>query len=171
MPGPIIVKFTMSKAEYLAAYRQHLFRSKLIQIGSAFFLLWIVLPLLCFIYFLRMGIPHSFSAAEFVWPAVGLFALVRIFGFGPSDLYRKTNPGFRDQEQEYRFTEAGADIRTAISEAKLDWKVWLRFKETPQFFLLFPGTPVMHILPKRAFASPEDLESFRVMLRARIPTR
>jgi len=171
MPGPIVVRFTMTKAEYLAAVRQHLLRSKTILLTSAFFLLWMGLPFLTYISCLGLGTLHSFSAAEFVWPAVGLSMLVLLWGWSPSASYRKMNPALRDQEQEYRFTEAGAEIRTGISEAKLEWRVWTRFKETPQFFMLFPNSAVVQILPKRAFASPDDLASFRMMLRSRIPAR
>lgn len=171
MPGPIVVRFTMTKAEYLAAFRQHLFRSKQTLFMGAFLLLWICLPLISYVGYVGTGITHRYSASEFVLPAVGLLLLALVFGWSPIAAYRKTNPAFRDQEQEFRFTDAGAEFRTGISEAKLDWQVWLRYKETPQFFMLFPGSTVMHILPKRAFASPEDLESLRVMLRTRIQAR
>ena len=171
MPGPIVVRFTMTKAEYLAAFRQHLFRSKPILLASAFFLLGMSLPLITYLYCLGLGIRHSFSEAELVWPAVAGVMLVLIFGCSPAVSYRKTNPSLRDQEQEYRFTEAGAEVRTGISEGRMDWKAWPRFKETPQFFMLFPSSTTIHILPKRAFASPEDQASFRAMLRSRIPAR
>lgn len=94
--------------------------------------------------------------------------LVLLFGWSPYAAYRRTNPGLRDMEQEFRFTEGGAEVRTGIAEMKLDWKAWVRFKETRHFFMLFPNTTTMHILPKRAFASEEERIGFRDLLKEKL---
>jgi YcxB-like protein len=48
------------------------------------------------------------------------------------------------------------------------WKYFIRFAQTPNAFVLFTAPRLGHILPQRAFPSPEALQEFRAFAQAHI---
>jgi len=48
------------------------------------------------------------------------------------------------------------------------WNMYEKFRETPRLFLLYQTSDILGIVPKRAFASPADIEQFRVWIAAKI---
>jgi hypothetical protein len=43
-----------------------------------------------------------------------------------------------------------------------------KFCETPRLFLLYQSSDIIGIVPKRAFASPADLQQFRALIASKI---
>ena len=65
--------------------------------------------------------------------------------------------------------EEGVDVRDATGEGKLDWKAWMKFRETRQFFLLYPAARLVMLIPKRAFTGQEQIAEFRELLKRKLP--
>jgi hypothetical protein len=159
MPPAISVTFVLAPDEYAGATRQAILRQPgYIVVGSAAALVMLS-PLL-----LLAGVSMSPYVALgcFVGGAAFLYFL---FGSGPREVYRKLNPATRDLEQSFRFTEEGIEARLQTGEAKLDWKTWMKFRETDRFFLLYPAQEMVTVLPKRAFTGAAEIDSFRELLK------
>lgn len=63
----------------------------------------------------------------------------------------------------------GVDIKSANSEGKLLWGGFQRLVEDEGTILLYQSSFVINMIPKRAFASGAELESFRQLAREKIP--
>ena len=48
------------------------------------------------------------------------------------------------------------------------WNMYEKFRETRNLFLLYQSTDIIGIVPKRAFASPADLEQFRALIASKV---
>ena len=48
------------------------------------------------------------------------------------------------------------------------WNMYEKFRETRNLFLLYQSADIIGIVPKRAFASPAELEQFRSLIASRI---
>ncbi len=113
------------------------------------------------------------------WLAVGggLFAVLAInlplSLFGGVKHFRQNAPQrMRDTPELYgpqtlTLAENGVHTRTATTEALVEWSTYERYAETTQSFVLFgPNRPgaARQILPKRALASPAEIERLRALL-------
>ena len=65
-------------------------------------------------------------------------------------------------------TEQSILIREPGCTTDVQWSYFIRFIETPNTFLLFVVARSAHVIPKRAFTSPQDLEAFRNFAAANI---
>ncbi len=162
------VKFTMTRAEYAAALRSALLRQRMIWLLVAAFAFFASSPFVA--YFTR---PPQAPAAPFpvnalVYPAVGLLALAWLFGVVPILAVRRMNPAARDREQVFTFSDDGAEVLGAGGEAKFPWSAWVKYRETRNFFMLYPSKKAVHVLPKRALGSEQDLVDFRNLLKQKI---
>jgi hypothetical protein len=83
----------------------------------------------------------------------------------------RREPGLHG-EYRFEFSEDGIGFRTAHIDSKLEWNVYREVVENRQLFLLFHGRRAFSIIPKRAFASPEEESAFRDLLIRKItPSR
>ena len=64
--------------------------------------------------------------------------------------------------------EDGIGVKTDIADIKYAWKAIVRKTETDKYFFLFPNAMQALIVPKNAFASPQDLAAFNKLLSANI---
>lgn len=48
------------------------------------------------------------------------------------------------------------------------WNMYEKFRETQNLFLLYQSADIIGIVPKRAFASPADLEQFRSLIASKV---
>jgi hypothetical protein len=166
MSNPIRLKFILSPDEYADAIRQNLFRLPSLLIVSAMVVIATLTPMVL----LAAGRPTFNVGGSLACALVGATFVVSLYWNGPRSAYRKLNPANRDQEQAFSFTEEGIDIRHATAEAKLDWKSWIKFRENARFFLVYPAQRMFTIIPKRAFASPEEVDAFRELLKRKLGT-
>jgi hypothetical protein len=70
---------------------------------------------------------------------------------------------------ELRADETGLVVIEPGAEARALWSAFVRWEETRDLFLLFRAPSYSVLIPKRAFASTADLETFRVLLDAGVP--
>jgi hypothetical protein len=155
---PIVVTFTLRRDEYASAIRQNMLRAKMILLVLAILVYMGISPFVTYV------LKHSENPA-FAFPRSGLAYTVACFSMitylvwvAPILAVRRF--GARDQEQSFRFSEETA----SSGHATFDWKSCVKVRETGRFFFLYPGAKVMHILPKRAFASTADLDAFRELV-------
>jgi hypothetical protein len=69
----------------------------------------------------------------------------------------------------YAFSDSGIHVESAVAKADLQWEAIRQTIETRFAFLLFAGTNVAQILPKRCYASAAELATMREILRAHVP--
>jgi hypothetical protein len=164
----ITVKFTMSRGEFASALRMGMLHQKSMQILIAIFVCITASPLIT----RALASPQSsqvpLTYRDFIYPCIGLIGAAYIFGVLPRLLVAKMNPAVRDGEHVFRVTEEGAESVTGVGQAKVDWKAFLRYRETGRFFLLHLGPRQFVSLPKRAFTSDQELIDFRNLLKRKV---
>lgn len=82
-------------------------------------------------------------------------------------LVRK-NPELQGPSQ-YRFSDAGVEIHSPSTDGRMKWSGFVEIRETRQQFLFYPQKAVVHVLPKRSFASDSDIAAFRQLVRTCVP--
>lgn len=168
MSASITVKFTMTRAEVVSSIRQSMFGRRAILIVLTVFVYIAASPFINYIFKHPEDPNYTLQTHSLIYSAGCLVAIAYLIGILPIMLAGKMNPAVRDQEQLFRFTEKGAEAVTGAGESKLDWKSWTRYRETGRFFFLYPGPKISYVLPKRAFASGEELIAFRNLLKQKI---
>jgi hypothetical protein len=157
--APVVVSYQMTRAELRAAALSITFRRPRLYIGPAAGLLFLLWGLL-----VRFGsgpdpsfgdLPIFFGLIDLsVLPLVALVIVLRI----PA-VHAKTAP------QAFAFWHWGVQVRGQHGESHVAWSAYRSIEERGQFFVLHPlhGRTPTH-LPKRAFASPDDIARFRNLL-------
>jgi hypothetical protein len=164
----ITLKFTMSRGEYAGALRQGMLRQKTMQLLIAIFVCMTAAPLTLRFLSASAGAPVALSIRDFIYPAIGVIGVAYIFGVMPFLLVAKMNPAVRDHEQVFRATGEGAESVTGAGEVKVPWNALLGYRESGRFFLLQLGERQIVTLPKRAFATPQEITDFRNLLKQRV---
>jgi hypothetical protein len=105
--------------------------------------------------------------------AVFLLVVVYLMFFHPivSSLRIDRNERLRSPVQ-FQVTEESITIKDSFVESKVDWGSFRKVIETRNYFLLVltVNKNAFQILPKRAFSSAPDENTFRELLHAKIPT-
>jgi hypothetical protein len=83
---------------------------------------------------------------------------------------------FRDnpplaQPSRYVFSASGVVVESSTGRSDLNWSIYQRVWETPDYFLLYTGQRTAGALPKRYFSSEEDIRAFRERLRSSVSGR
>lgn len=67
---------------------------------------------------------------------------------------------------DYTYSEENVTLNTPVDTTTSEWSMYSRFDETEEHFLLFLTfrKSMFHIVPKRGFHSPEDINDFRELL-------
>jgi len=81
-------------------------------------------------------------------------------------VYRRNNRMFGMRTVTISDTGIVSDHQLGHSESA--WNMYEKFHETPRLFLLYQSADIIGILPKRAFASPADLQQFRALIASRL---
>jgi hypothetical protein len=68
------------------------------------------------------------------------------------------------------FDELTLSLETPHSQTRLTLARFEKFLETETLFLLYETAAVFHIIPKRAFTEPEQLQHFLALLTTQIPS-
>ncbi|HXY79271.1 MAG TPA: YcxB family protein [Candidatus Bathyarchaeia archaeon] len=80
---------------------------------------------------------------------------------------RKQSANLRDTMR-YTISDEGVEQDCATARGEFQWATYLKAQETPDFFLLYVRRTMAHPIPKRAFASAEEISQFREMLRRHV---
>jgi len=65
-------------------------------------------------------------------------------------------------------SDAGIVSDHQMGHTESAWNMYEKFRETQNLFLLYQSADIIGIVPKRAFASPADIEQFRSLIASRI---
>ncbi len=65
----------------------------------------------------------------------------------------------------YQFSPTGASYSGPTSSGHLEWRTYIKIRETSEQFLLYVQKRLANVLPKRAFQSVADLQLFRQLVR------
>jgi O-antigen ligase len=68
----------------------------------------------------------------------------------------------------YTFSQAGIDVRGAHSETLFQWAAVGRAKQTAHLFVLYLSKSSAIVVPKRCFASIEEISSFQNLVKTNI---
>jgi len=68
----------------------------------------------------------------------------------------------------YQVTDKGIHVEGSTGSSDFNWTAFLEAREGSDSFLLYVTGTLFHIIPKRCFASSDDLTVFRDLLRANI---
>jgi len=160
------IKGQFQWTDYLAAQLLHAQPSgsqKIIQYVAYTFVALIFVAVLYL--FFRYG-----GKIENVFPII-LFILAVIFPI----FYRKVfmpnqvKKSFEQQKGmslpfEFEFTETGMLTSNKLGNNTLPWEYFTKWKENEDIIILYQSDSVIHMLPKRLFANPEELEVVKSLL-------
>ena len=116
------------------------------------------------------AIANSGEISAPIWIFAGLAYIGFIFGFWTPWRCRKT---FRQQKTlqlpySYEFTEEFVIAKAEYGEAKQTWDFFRKWKEGKDIFTIYQSDPIMQMIPKRVFSSPEEVAYFRDLLTRKI---
>ena len=103
-----------------------------------------------------------FPLAMIMW-----FNVLRFEGVTARILFRR-NPKYRE-EYHLTFSRENIHFQTASIDSTLQWSNYERLIESPTMFLLMHGKGLYTLVPKRCFHSDDELNTFRGLLRGKIP--
>jgi len=144
-------------------------------LGKSWYVWGILSPLLVFgaLYFvvaqaLGVGAPVQVNG---VWRMLILPAIFFYFYFVAPHLTArsilKQSANLRSAIH-YTISDDGITQEAATSQSQLGWATYIKAQETKDFFLLYMRKSMAHSIPKRAFASADEISQFREMLRRHV---
>ena len=163
--------FTPNKDDYIKAFRAYYFDNPYIWPVIAF--LAILLP--CAVVSMFMG--DTVEGAYFKWLPISAFVFIAVWllltlVIFPNNVGTNVEKNERlSSPVEYEVNDDQILIKTHFAESKMDWGTFARVIESKEHFLLVQSASknMFHIIPKRAFSSPEDEKAFRDLLASKIP--
>ncbi len=102
------------------------------------------------------------------WPAI-LVAAIRLNSKKPAKSLLQSTPSLQGPTH-WLFSDGGIRVDSPTASSHIEWKTYVRVRETGMQFLLYPQTQLAHVIPKRFFSTKEQVSSFREMIRRRVPT-
>jgi hypothetical protein len=121
---------------------------------------------------LNLGMAAIFSGpVRWIFAALALVFPFIVFVMNPWQVARQVLKHERLRaETTWQVHEDGVTISTAFAENRMDWGTFQRVVETNAYFMLLytVNRRAFQLLPKRAFAAPEQEQSFRELLAARV---
>jgi hypothetical protein len=107
------------------------------------------------------------------WPmlALAVFWLSCPIFYWPWKLRRdfKKHPNF-SRQCSLHVDENGLRSESDVSSGETKWEAFVKFRETPNLFMMYFGGRMFKAIPKRAFSAPQ-LEEFRDLLRSKLPAK
>lgn len=115
-------------------------------------------------------------ATGFVWICVPIgLALALLVGLKtvPSAIVRRTKKIFAQQKslqlpRELTITDTHLYAKSERGEAKLPWEDFHKWKANEKIVLVYPSDVILHMFPRRWFASDADFQSFKDFLAQKI---
>ncbi|HEX6624157.1 MAG TPA: YcxB family protein [Pyrinomonadaceae bacterium] len=111
----------------------------------------------------------SLSLANFAWVAVAFPVLACMIRYSDR---RQTRRAIRELLKDEKpdkgqlgvhriaLTETGLVERTAVGESRVTWAGVDRVEQNEEYVFIYTAPSAAHIIPKRAFGSPREAESF-----------
>jgi hypothetical protein len=169
---PVTFIFTPTKEDYIRAIRAYYLHQWYIRVFWAISILqagyWIV-RLLSRVY-IAMSDPVQLSSISIRAPVLGLALLTNIpilifviprIQAGQMSKHERTLG-----EQKWMMDDERIYVQSWLSESKVDWGTFRRMIDTKLYYLTLytVNRNLFHIIPKRAFESPEHEAAFRALV-------
>ena len=160
------IKGQFQWTDYLAAQLLHAQPS-----GSQRIIQYVAYAFLALVFVSMLYLFFRFGAKiENILPIL-LFILAVIFPF----FYRKVfmpnqvKKSFSQQKGmslpfEFDFTETGMHTSNELGNNTLPWEYFTKWKENEDIIILYQSDSIIHMLPKRLFANPQELEMVKSFL-------
>jgi len=97
----------------------------------------------------------------FFWPFQ--WALIHSFAYYAARSLVRSKPAVLEP-MTYQFSPTGATYSGPTSSGHLEWRTYIKIRETSEQFLLYVQKRLANVLPKRAFQSAADLQLFRQLV-------
>lgn len=164
-PLPLQVTFDNILADHLAAERLY-YRSTVFWKLDKVVGVSLVGLGLCLIYFVGLV---WWTA---IWIPLGVLEAFNLLSLRPIQvrLWFKHNPKFRETYH-LSIDEPGISFRTATIDSHLKWDSYSRLLENESLFLLIYGSRMYTVIPKRAFHTAADLNTFRDLVSGKVVSR
>lgn len=155
----VTISFVYSKNEYIAAFREYLFRSKILRkFDLAFVSVLAIFEL--FLFFTSGFTIYSLVTGMILIFYFFMFCL--LYFLQPVNVYNHT-PKFH-QVLKISFSQENIYYKAASVSSVLNWDIYKEIWECKDFFYLVQAKNIYTIIPKRAFQNPTDLHSFEKIL-------
>ena len=109
---------------------------------------------------------RTVDVPNILFAAWGVFLII-----GPTAQIRRAYLKDRRLHQEFRaeINDSGMNIRGADASGELSWHAFTKFKEGPDFLMLYQGPYLFYIFPRAAF-TPDQFQQFRALVGQHVPT-
>jgi len=68
----------------------------------------------------------------------------------------------------FTVTDEAVITKSDVGDMKLTWGYFVKWKEGKNLFMMYQSDVLYHMVPKRCFASPEEMTQFRQLLQAKL---
>jgi hypothetical protein len=102
------------------------------------------------------------------WPAL-LVAVIHLNSRKAAKSLLQSTPSLQGPTH-WLFSDGAIRLDSATGSSHLEWTTYVRIRETAVQFLLYPQIQIAHVIPKRCFATKEQVTRFREMVRRQVPT-
>ncbi len=109
-----------------------------------------------------LGTSLGLALQLFFWPFQ--WALVHGLAYYAARSLVRSKPAVLEPTT-YQFSSTGASYSGPTSTGHMEWRTYLKIRETSDQFLLYVQKRLANVLPKRAFQSVADLHFFRQLVR------
>lgn len=107
------------------------------------------------------------NVGPLLWLAVAV--TIAAIGFPLLAAWKLRNDPHFAKGLRYVFTETVVCVDGAVAKSQLSWDAFMDAAETNSSYYLFQNRGLANLFPKRCFASAQEVNVFREMLRSRFP--
>lgn len=170
MGEPLRVRFQFTRSDAVRVLWESVGRRWVL---VAFPIALLALALLFWMETSLRGTPWSSALLRCAWPAgIVLAGAFYVFVRLPQKAYDRLPAEIRGATWELEFGEQRIEQSGSAGSAQSIWAVWGGWIETPGFITLLPAVATSGkarlAIPKRAFATPAELDTLRELLRRKL---
>ena len=81
---------------------------------------------------------------------------------------RSVKKKFGADKSRYVFSADVVNVQSAMGTANLKWEMFQQVRENRRFFFFYSLPGMANLVPKRSFATPEQIEEFRSLIRSHV---
>lgn len=154
------IQFTYDKNQVIQALRYHFLNRR--EIRLMIILVNVFALASAVLFYFRKILPFAFLVGSFLW-----FSLMITFWFIlPGMVYRRAAT-FKDHFT-MNFDETSFSVGNERGSRSWGWKELNNFIETPHFFHLYFDNRSFFLVPKDAFASPDEIYQLRHLMKDKV---
>ena len=71
-------------------------------------------------------------------------------------------------EHEFEIRDDCLFEKTEVNESTFNWSGFRKMESSPNFFFLYVGGNIVHYIPKRCFATPQEAGQFKELILSKV---